>query len=290
MNSPVKMKVISSITEMKKWSDEQRTRSFKIGFVPTMGYLHEGHLSLIRKAHELADRVVVSIYVNPTQFAPSEDLDQYPRDLERDLTLCNNECVDVVFNPDTSSIYPPTFKTYVITEDISKVLCGVSRPQHFRGVTTICCKLFNIVKPHVAVFGQKDAQQAVIIKRMVADLNMDTEIVVQPIVREPDGLAMSSRNKYLNPRERAEATVLFKSLQLAKKAFDQGLLNLEEIKSQMVHLIKQHSSGRIDYIEFVDAESLGPAQPEQSDTLVALAVFFGSTRLIDNIVIPPKGS
>jgi pantoate--beta-alanine ligase len=253
-----------------------------------MGFLHEGHLSLMRKARELADRVVVSIYVNPAQFAPEEDLNQYPRDMEKDLDLCIKEHVDVVFNPETTSIYPRDFKTYVITEDISKVLCGVSRPKHFRGVTTICCKLFNIIKPHVAVFGQKDAQQAIIIKRMVADLNMDIEIIVQPIIRESDGLAMSSRNKYLNPRERAEATVLFKSLQFAKEAFDQRKLTLEEMKTQMLQFIKRHSSGKIDYIEFVDAQNLNTAQPEQSDTLAALAVFFGSTRLIDNIIIPKR--
>jgi len=282
------MKVIKSIAEMKNWSDEQRFRSRKISFVPTMGFLHEGHLSLIRKARELADRVVVSIYVNPAQFAPGEDLDQYPRGMERDLDLCVNEHVDVVFNPETTSIYPRDFKSYVITEDISKVLCGISRPHHFRGVSTICCKLFNIVKPHIAVFGQKDAQQAIIIKRMVVDLNLDIEIAVQPTIREPDGLAMSSRNKYLNPRERAEATVLFKSLQLAKEAFDHGKLNLEEIKMQMYQFIEQHSSGKIDYIEFIDAQNLNTAQPEQSDTLIAIAVFFGNTRLIDNIIIPKR--
>ena len=273
---------------MKNWSDEQRFRSLKIAFVPTMGFLHEGHLSLIRKARESADRVVVSIFVNPSQFAPGEDLDQYPRNMERDIDLCVNEHVDVVFNPETTSIYPRDFKSYVITEDISKVLCGISRPHHFRGVSTICCKLFNIVKPHIAVFGQKDAQQAIIIKRMVVDLNLDIEIAVQPTIREPDGLAMSSRNKYLNPRERAEATVLFKSLQLAKEAFDHGKLNLEEIKTQMYQFIEQHSSGKIDYIEFIDAQNLNTAQPEQSDTLIAIAVFFGNTRLIDNIIIPKR--
>ena len=282
------MKVIKTISEMRDWTNETRQKGKSIGFVPTMGFLHEGHLSLIREAHKFADQVVVSIYVNPTQFGPNEDFDRYPRDFQRDERLCRQEGVNVVFYPTNDEMYSPFHKTYIITEDLSGVLCGRSRPTHFRGVTTIVGKLFNIVQPDIAVFGQKDAQQAVIIKRMVADLNFPVEIKVAPIVREPDGLAMSSRNKYLTPQQRKEATVLYRSLQLAEKEYADGNTDVQSIKFKMRKLIETESSGKIDYIEAVDAETLDAPQLGKRDTLVALAVYFGNTRLIDNTILKKK--
>ncbi|NOX88446.1 MAG: pantoate--beta-alanine ligase [Calditrichaeota bacterium] len=279
------MKVIKTIEEMRRWSRSTRARGETIGFVPTMGYLHEGHLRLIREAKKHADRLVVSIYVNPTQFGPNEDFERYPRDFARDESLCKQEGVDAVFYPSNEEMYRPFHKTYVITEDLSEIMCGVSRPTHFRGVTTIVAKLFNIVQPDFAVFGQKDAQQAVIIKRMVEDLNFPVKIIVAPIVRESDGLAMSSRNKYLNSRQRKEATVLYRSLQLAEKEYSGGNHDPESIKQKMRRLIERESGGKIDYIEMVDAETLGAPRPGEGDILVALAVYFNSTRLIDNTIL-----
>lgn len=279
------MKVIRTIAEMRSWSKEVKNNGQTVGFVPTMGFLHEGHLSLIREAKKRADKIVVSIYVNPTQFGPGEDFEKYPRDFARDEKLCANEGVDAVFYPDDQQMYGPLHKTYVITEDLSEVLCGRSRPGHFRGVTTIVAKLFNIVQPDLAVFGQKDAQQAIIIKRMVEDLNFPVEIVVAPIIREADGLAMSSRNKYLSPQQRKEATVLYRSLKLAEQEFKNGNYDLNEIKSKMRHLIETESSGKIDYIEAVDAETLGEPVPGKRPVLLALAVFFHPARLIDNIIL-----
>lgn len=279
------MKVIRTISEMRSWSKEIKNNGYILGFVPTMGFLHEGHLSLIREAKKHADKVVVSIYVNPTQFGPGEDFEKYPRDFARDEKLCLKEGVDAVFYPDDQQMYGPLHKTYVITEDLSKVLCGRSRPGHFRGVTTIVAKLFNIVQPDFAVFGQKDAQQAIIIKRMVEDLNFPVEIVVAPIIREADGLAMSSRNKYLSPQQRKEATVLYRSLKLAEREFKRGNFDLEAIKAKMRHLIETESTGQIDYIEAVDAETLGKPVPGKRSVLLALAVFFHPARLIDNIIL-----
>jgi len=279
------MKVIRTISEMRSWSKEIKNNGYILGFVPTMGFLHEGHLSLIREAKKHADKVVVSIYVNPTQFGPGEDFEKYPRDFARDEKLCLKEGVDAVFYPDDQQMYGPLYKTYVITEDLSKVLCGRSRPGHFRGVTTIVAKLFNIVQPDFAVFGQKDAQQAIIIKRMVEDLNFPVEIVVAPIIREADGLAMSSRNKYLSPQQRKEATVLYRSLKLAEREFKRGNFDLEAIKAKMRHLIETESTGQIDYIEAVDAETLGKPVPGKRSVLLALAVFFHPARLIDNIIL-----
>ncbi len=279
------MKVIRTIPEMRSWSREIKNNGHAIGFVPTMGFLHEGHLSLIREAKKHADKVVVSIYVNPTQFGPGEAFEKYPRNFARDEKLCLNEGVDAVFYPDDQQMYGPLHKTYVITEDLSKVLCGRSRPGHFRGVTTIVAKLFNIVQPDFAVFGQKDAQQAIIIKRMVEDLNFPVEIVVAPIIRETDGLAMSSRNKYLSPQQRKEATVLYRSLKMAEREFKNGNYDLEAIKAKMRNLIEAESSGQIDYIEAVDAETLGEPAPGKRPVLLALAVFFPPARLIDNIIL-----
>ncbi len=279
------MKVIKTIEEMRHWVRRAKQSEQRIGFVPTMGYLHQGHLSLIRQARKHADQIVVSVYVNPTQFGPNEDFDRYPRDFKRDEQLCRQEGVNVVFYPADNEMYLPAHKTYVITEELSQVLCGRSRPTHFRGVTTIVAKLFNIVQPDIAVFGQKDAQQAIIIKRMVNDLNFPVEIIVAPIVRESDGLAMSSRNKYLSPRQRKEATVLYRSLLLAEKEYANGNSDLNAIKEKMRRLIQTESSGRIDYIEAVDADTLSEPQPNTRNILLALAVYFGKTRLIDNTIL-----
>ncbi len=281
----MRMKVINTIPQMRAWTQTQKMSGFSVGFVPTMGYLHEGHLSLIREARKHAQKIVVSIYVNPTQFAPDEDLDAYPRDFKRDEQLCAAEGVDVVFYPSNEEMYVPQHKTFIITEDLAAKLCGRSRPTHFRGVTTIVAKLFNIVQPRVAVFGQKDAQQAIIIRRMVEDLNFPVQIVTAPIVREADGLAMSSRNKYLSARERTEAVFINRSLQLARKAFANGTRDLDSIRRQMETLLQENTSARIDYIEFTDAETLGEPKPQKAPVLLAMAAYFGKTRLIDNIIL-----
>ncbi len=279
------MKVINTISQMRAWRQAQNSSGFSVGFVPTMGYLHEGHLSLIREAKKHAQKIVVSIYVNPTQFAPGEDLDAYPRDFKRDEQLCAAEGVDAVFYPSGEEMYLPQHKTFVVTEHLAEKLCGRSRPTHFRGVTTIVAKLFNIVQPQVAVFGQKDAQQAIIIRRMVEDLNFPVQIVTAPIVREADGLAMSSRNKYLSDKERQEAVFISRSLQLAREAFANGTRDLASIRRQMETLLRENTSARIDYIEFTDAETLGEPKPREAPVLLAMAAYFGKTRLIDNTIL-----
>lgn len=277
------MKVINTITDMRDW--RAHNASEPIGFVPTMGFLHEGHLSLIRIAKKQARLVVVSIFVNPTQFAPDEDLEQYPRDFIHDEQLCRAEGVDVLFYPPAESMYLPNHKTYIISEDLSQRLCGLSRPTHFRGVTTIVAKLFNIIRPAVAVFGQKDAQQAFIIRRMVEDLNFDVQIEIGSVIRESDGLALSSRNKYLSEQQRREAPVLQKSLQFARSEYEAGNRNFESIKEQMMQIIRDNSSARLDYIAFTDAETLLDVQTGTKKILLALAAYFGNTRLIDNIIL-----
>ena len=279
----MKMKVIESIPQMRTWCEQNSAK--KIALVPTMGFLHEGHLSLIRIARQQAEIVVVSIFINPTQFAQGEDLDTYPRDFTRDKKLCELESVDLIFTPSNQEMYPTNHKTYVITEELSGILCGESRPSHFRGVTTVVAKLFNIIQPNIAIFGQKDAQQAVILKRMVQDLNFNLEIQIAPIIRENDGLAMSSRNKYLSPVQRKEAAILQKSLQLARSEFKHGNLDFEQTKNKMIHMIQDNSSALIDYISFTDASSLASVQDDTRSILVALAVYFGQTRLIDNIIL-----
>ncbi len=279
------MKVIESIKEMRQWSYERRGENKRIAFVPTMGFLHEGHLSLIREARKHCDSVVVSIYVNPTQFAPNEDFDRYPRDFERDRALCEKEDVDVIFYPQNSDMYRDRHLTYIYTEEVSKILEGKSRPIHFRGVTTIVGKLFNIVLPHTAVFGQKDAQQAFILRKMVDDLNFDIEMVVAPIIREADGLAMSSRNKYLSAQERKQADVLYRSLQLAKKELSDGSRDYEHIKDRIRALIGSCDLAKIDYIAFVDADTFLPPDETSRKVTALLAVYFGATRLIDNMEI-----
>jgi pantoate--beta-alanine ligase len=279
------MKVINSIQEMRAWSAEQRKANRKIGLVPTMGYLHEGHLSLIREARKKTDCIVVTIYVNPTQFAPGEDLEHYPRDFARDEQLCKQEGVEVLFYPSDKEMYSPNHSTYVLNDELSRKLCGKSRPTHFRGVTTIVTKLFNIINPHFAVFGQKDAQQSLILNMMVQDLNFDIELIIAPIIREDDGLAMSSRNKYLSDTERQEATVLYKSLCHAENEIKSGNTSFNKIKQIMQDSIERNSSGKIDYIEIVDVNNLEEVQSGSKTILVALAVFFAKTRLIDNTIL-----
>jgi pantoate--beta-alanine ligase len=277
------MRVINSADRMSSLAESVRKKGKKIGFVPTMGYLHEGHLSLVRRARKDADIVAVSIYVNPTQFGPKEDFKRYPRDLKRDLSLCRRENVDFVFVPSSEQIYPEGFSTYVNVEGLSESLCGAKRPGHFKGVATIVNKLFCIVKPDIAYFGQKDAQQAMIIKRMVLDLDMNIKVKVLPIVREPDGLAMSSRNKYLSLDERKRALVLFRSLQKAGDMIKSGESNPRIIVNKMRDLIKKQRPTKIDYISLVDTKELKPVKKIKGEVLVAVAVYFGRTRLIDNI-------
>jgi len=279
------MKVINSISEMQNVSNELRLKGRSLSFVPTMGFLHAGHLSLMRLAREKADVLIVSIFVNPTQFEPGEDFDRYPRDIEQDEQLCEQELVDILFYPEKDLMYPDDFKTFILTENLSNLLCGVTRPVHFRGVTTIVAKLFNIVKPHFAVFGQKDAQQALILRRMVIDLNFDIELIIAPIIREPDGLAMSSRNQYLNEDERQDALVLNQALNIAEKMIASGEKNSKTIKAEMMRMIHFAPLVNLDYLEIVDYNSLEPVDRIGENTLIAIAARIGSTRLIDNIIV-----
>jgi pantoate--beta-alanine ligase len=281
------MRIISKVKEMQKVADELRKEGKIIGVVPTMGYLHEGHLSLIRLAKEKSDVVITTIFVNPLQFAPNEDYDRYPRDFERDVKIAQSAGCDIIFHPSVEEMYPQNFLTYVEVDKLTKVLEGEFRPTHFRGVTTVVAKLFNITKPHIAVFGQKDAQQALIIKQMVRDLNFDIEIIVAPIIREPDGLAMSSRNVYLSDSERKDATVLYESLKLAEKLIENGERNSKNIILKMEELIKSKPTAKIDYIAIVEPETLEKVETlsEGKEYLIALAVRIGSTRLIDNTIV-----
>jgi len=276
------MKVIETIAEVKEARHELKG---SVGFVPTMGYLHEGHLSLVKRARAENDTATASIFVNPTQFGPKEDFESYPRDTERDLALLEKEKTDIVFMPSAAEIYPPRFNSWVEVEDITGRLEGASRPGHFRGVTTVVAKLFNIVEPTRAYFGQKDAQQLAVIKKMVKDLNMDLEIVACPTVREPDGLAMSSRNTYLNPEERKAATVLYQSLNLAKEMWLKGEKNADKIRREMTGLIRRQPLAHIDYVSIADNETLEELEEIKTPALVSLAVKIGKPRLIDNIVL-----
>ena len=279
------MEIITQIAEMQKQADILRGQGKRIGLVPTMGFLHEGHLSLVQQIKTHSEVVVMSIFVNPTQFAPNEDFEDYPRDFDRDVDLAKSVGSDIIFYPDWRDLYPEPYLTYVEVDKITHVLCGLSRPKHFRGVATIVAKLFNIIKPHVAIFGQKDAQQSIVIKRMVADLNFDIEIIVAPIVREKDGLAMSSRNTYLTPEQRAQAVVLYQSLMEAKRLIYAGERNGEMIKKRMRQMIEQQPDAVIDYVEIVDTQNLEPQTELEGETLIALAVQIGKPRLIDNIII-----
>jgi len=279
------MKVIKSIPALKsavrRWKSKNRT----IGFVPTMGYLHEGHLSLVRASKKKADVTVVSIFVNPTQFGPKEDFRTYPRDFERDAGLLKREGIDVLFYPDAEEMYPGGYKTHVEVHDLQDKLCGRSRPGHFQGVSTVVLKLFNIVRPDYAFFGQKDAQQAIILRRMARDLDLDVGVEVIPIVREADGLAMSSRNTYLGPDERKAGLSLSRSLRQAKMRIDAGERRPAVILGAMKEMIAAEPLARIDYIEAVDIDTLEPVKEISERTLIALAVFIGKTRLIDNMIV-----
>ncbi len=279
------MKIIRTIRELQDDSESARNRGERIGLVPTMGYLHEGHLSLVREARGRADRVILSIYVNPTQFAPGEDLDQYPRDFDRDEALCRNAGVDVIFYPSNAEIYPEGYITKVSVDRLTRVLCGASRPAHFDGVTTICSILFHAAKPHFAVFGQKDYQQCRVIRRMVRDLHFDIGIVMAPIVREPDGLAMSSRNSYLSPEERQDALLLGRALKQAEQQIQGGERNTRLLIDAMRGLIETGKNTRIDYIHVVDPDSLQDLEVIEKHAVIALAVFTGRTRLIDNLIV-----
>ena len=274
------MKVIETIAEMRK---ARHLVSDPVGLVPTMGYLHEGHLSLVRLACKENSLVVVSIFVNPTQFGPSEDLASYPRDMARDLRLLEQEGTDLVFAPSAEEVYTKGFSTWVDVEKVTERLEGVSRPGHFRGVATVVAKLFNIVQPDNAYFGQKDAQQAVVIKKMAAELNMNLNIVLGPTIREKDGLALSSRNSYLNPEERQAASVLYKALTQAKKLWQQGETNADTIRREMRLLIQQEPLAQEDYVSIADASTLEDLSIIDRPALASLAVHIGKTRLIDNL-------
>ncbi|MFH1541524.1 MAG: pantoate--beta-alanine ligase [bacterium] len=282
------MRVITSIKEMHAYSVSMKIRSKTIAFVPTMGFLHEGHLSLVEAARERADLVVVSIFVNPTQFGPKEDLSKYPRDIANDKKQLKNFDVDILFLPSAADLYPDEYKSYVEVEELSKRLCGQARPQHFRGVATIVTKLFNIVLPDYAIFGEKDYQQLIIIKRLVKDLNLPVHIVGLPIVREFDGLAMSSRNKYLTPKEREHATVLYKALQLAKKEIENGEKNCHKILLRVRSLVGSVPSMHLDYASIVDPITLVQIPKINGKVLIALAAHLGKARLIDNVLAAPK--
>lgn len=279
------MRLINKINDIKAVIRTNKAMGKSIGFVPTMGYLHEGHLSLAKRSVQDNDFTVMSIFVNPTQFGPNEDFERYPRDLERDLALAESVGVDVVFAPSVEEMYPDGYKTYVNVEDITNVLCGRSRPGHFRGVTTVVNKLFNIVEPNKAYFGQKDAQQVVVIKKMVRDLNMNLEVITCPIVREADGLAMSSRNVYLSSEERKAALILSKSLFEAEELIKQGERSRKKIVEYIESRIKTEKLAEIDYVEVVSADNLDIMEELKGTILIALAVKFGKTRLIDNVIV-----
>ncbi len=276
------MEIVSRASSMHDLSRALHAKGRSLAFVPTMGALHEGHLSLVCEAHNHADDVVVSIFVNPAQFGPNEDFAKYPRDLEKDSKLLSSCGVQYVFAPAVEEIFPAGYRTFVEVEDWGKRLCGASRPGHFRGVTTVVAKLFNIVEPDVALFGRKDAQQAIIIQRMVRDLNFPVKIITCPIVREPDGLAMSSRNRYLRPEERRAALALFRSLRHARMLYEHGQRDTRLLYEEMKKVFKSEPLVHLDYIELVDPHNLEPVEKVSAGTLIAVAAFIGKTRLIDN--------
>lgn len=279
------MEMASTIDEVRTYVKKQRALGKSIGFVPTMGYLHEGHLSLMKRAGEENDITVVSIFVNPMQFGPNEDLESYPRDLERDAKLCEDVGVSLIFHPEPEEMYAKDFTTYVDMDGVTKELCGKSRPVHFRGVCTVVNKLFHIVTPDRAYFGQKDAQQLAVIRRMVRDLNMDIEIVGCPIVREEDGLAKSSRNTYLNEEERKAALVLSRAVRLGEKMAMDGERDAATIEDAMRGVIEAEPLARIDYVSIVDSVSIEPIRTLRGSVLGAIAVYIGKTRLIDNFMV-----
>lgn len=279
------MIVINEVKVMKAHVRMIRSKKQTIALVPTMGYLHEGHVSLMHKARNLADHLIVSIFVNPTQFGAGEDLDKYPRDLEHDKKLAGHARVECIFHPTPEQMYPAGYATYVNVEGITASLCGASRPTHFRGVATVCAKLFNIIEPDVAVFGEKDFQQLSVIKRMVEDLNMNVQIIGHATVREDDGLAMSSRNSYLSPEDRQRATVLYHSLLQARELAKSGQNDAQSVRAAVVGMIQATPGAVIDYIEIVDPNTLQALSTIEHGAVMALAVKFGQTRLIDNMVI-----
>lgn len=279
------MQVIRKIKEMQATSERLRDEGKKIGFVPTMGYLHEGHLSLVRKAKDLSDVVVVSIFVNPTQFGPGEDYERYPRDEKGDETKLEAEGVDFLFIPEVREIYPSGYQTYVEVTGVSKGLCGDFRPGHFQGVATVVAKLFNIVKPHVAVFGEKDYQQLLVIKRMVEDLNFDIDIIPGVLIREKDGVAMSSRNTYLSPLDRKKATILYQSLTKAKELFESGEQRASHLREIVRESIASMNGVTLQYVELRDAETLEKVEKVDKPVVIAVAAFIGSVRLIDNMIL-----
>ena len=276
------MKVIETIADMKRLRQQLAE---PVGFVPTMGYLHEGHLSLVRQARAENPSVIVSIFVNPTQFGPQEDIDRYPSDPQRDLALLKKERTDIVFMPSVAEMYPPQFNSWVEVGGVTERLEGASRPGHFRGVTTVVAKLFNIVQPSRAYFGQKDAQQAMVIKKMVADLDMNLEVITLATVREPDGLAMSSRNTYLNPEQRQAALVLYRALTLAQQLYANGEKDAEKIRQEILTLIQKQPLANVDYVSIANAETLDELDRVTPPVLISLAVKIGKTRLIDNVVL-----
>lgn len=279
------MKIIATVEEMGRAVREERRRGRSISLVPTMGFLHEGHLSLVRLSRVAADITVVSLFVNPTQFGPKEDLNTYPRDFERDAAMLRAEGADYLFAPAAEDMYASEHRTFVEVRDLQDKLCGRSRPGHFRGVRTIVLKLFNLVQPDCSVFGQKDAQQALILKRMIADLNVPVRMIVGPIVREADGLALSSRNTYLNPEERRAARILSLSLAEARTLIEAGERDAGRVLVRMRTLIEAEPTARIDYVEAVGPENLEPVSVLKNGTLIALAVWIGRTRLIDNLIV-----
>lgn len=282
------MELLKTKAEMRGAVAASRCDGLSVGFVPTMGYLHEGHISLVRAARAENGLVVVSIFVNPTQFGPNEDLSRYPRDLERDMALCREAGADIIWNPDVGEMYAEDAATWVVVEGLTDHLCGESRPTHFRGVTTVVSKLFNVVRPDRAYFGQKDAQQAFVIRRMTQDLDFGLDIVICPTVREADGLAMSSRNIFLSPEERAQASVLRRALDEAEKVVAAGERRTMAIKARVQQVLAEAPLGRPDYVEIVDTSGLQPIARIQGEALLALAVFFGRTRLIDNTILWPR--
>jgi pantoate--beta-alanine ligase len=279
------MQLIKDIHEMQAMAEENRRSGKKIALVPTMGALHQGHLSLMDYGREKADLLVVSIFVNPIQFGPKEDFEKYPRDIQEDSRSTEKRGVDIIFSPEPKALYPEFFQTYVTVDQVTQHLCGAVRPGHFRGVTTVVCKLFHIVKPHLAIFGQKDFQQLIVIQQMVTDLNMDVEVVGRPTIREADGLAMSSRNRYLSPQERGSARTLSRALMEAQTLFQKGERKTEILLDRVVDVIGRHPEARIEYAKICHPRTLEELTVIKDQGLLALAVWIGATRLIDNCLL-----
>lgn len=279
------METCKTLSQLDQWRSQPNLHGKIIGFIPTMGALHAGHIALINKAKEMCDKIVISIFVNPLQFAPSEDLETYPRNFEQDSKMLEEADVDCLFYPEVSELYPPHYRTFVAVEEFSDLLCGISRPGHFRGVTTVVLKLFNLVRPIYAFFGEKDYQQLVIIKKMVTDLHIPVKIIPCPTIREADGIAMSSRNIYLNPQERISARLLYKTLKGTKKFILDGERRPKKIRQHMVNLLEQDSLITIDYISVCDPETLQELEEINDQVLLALACKIGKARLIDNMLL-----